>query len=144
MKSKLTLFHKHPYKLIITFFIHPQLKLFDEVTLTRGDLPDVYRAIHVMFHWGGNNLRGSEHTNDGRHYPMEVYFSTCFSILSEIANRKIVQLFFVQLLFVAYKIIDDCSCSLFFSVIVYRSFPDKYCASHAEKLTLVDNQLILQ
>ncbi|XP_066931560.1 carbonic anhydrase 2-like isoform X1 [Clytia hemisphaerica] len=49
-----------------------KLKLFDEVTLTRGDMPDVYQAIHVLFHWGANNQRGSEHLNNGTPYPMEV------------------------------------------------------------------------
>uniref|UniRef100_A0A8C7EDY9 Alpha-carbonic anhydrase domain-containing protein n=1 Tax=Nothoprocta perdicaria TaxID=30464 RepID=A0A8C7EDY9_NOTPE len=37
-----------------------------------GGLPGTYRALQLHFHWGSPAGNGSEHTLDGRQFPMEV------------------------------------------------------------------------
>ncbi len=37
-----------------------------------GGLPGEYRVAQFHFHWGSNNRRGSEHTIDGKRFPLEV------------------------------------------------------------------------
>lgn len=44
------------------------------MSLSGGGLPDVYHTVQVHFHWGGVATNGSEHTVDGRRYPMEVQY----------------------------------------------------------------------
>lgn len=65
--------------LISYFPFSIKLKLYDELLLTRDDLPDKYQAIHVSFHWGSSNSHGSEHLADGKPYPMEVTIKFIFS-----------------------------------------------------------------
>lgn len=38
-----------------------------------GGLDQVYRLAQYHFHWSQDNKRGSEHTVDGHHYPMELH-----------------------------------------------------------------------
>ena len=41
--------------------------------MSGGGLPDTYYLQQLHFHWGGvNGDLGSEHTVDGKHYPVEV------------------------------------------------------------------------
>lgn len=42
------------------------------MAVSGGGLPDEYHTIQLHFHWGGPATNGSEHTVDGRRYPMEV------------------------------------------------------------------------
>ncbi|XP_061783004.1 carbonic anhydrase 15 [Nerophis lumbriciformis] len=43
------------------------------MTVSGGGLPDVYHTLQLHFHWGGPGSNGSEHTVDGRRYPMEMH-----------------------------------------------------------------------
>ncbi len=50
-----------------------------------GGLPTNYYAAQFHFHWGSNNIQGSEHTVDGKAYPLEVSLhlnqqTTCLQI----------------------------------------------------------------
>jgi len=49
-----------------------KLRLEDELTLHIENTPNIYRAFQLIFHWGSENEKGSEHLNDGQSYPMEV------------------------------------------------------------------------
>jgi len=38
-----------------------------------GDLPGLFSSKHFQLHWGnGSAMPGSEHSVDGKRYPMEV------------------------------------------------------------------------
>ncbi|KAM9735715.1 carbonic anhydrase 15 [Menidia menidia] len=43
------------------------------MAVSGGGLPDVYHTVQLHFHWGGPSTNGSEHTVDGRRYPMEMH-----------------------------------------------------------------------
>nr|XP_057920791.1 carbonic anhydrase 15 [Doryrhamphus excisus] len=43
------------------------------MVVSGGGLPDVYHTLQLHFHWGGPGSNGSEHTVDGRRYPMEMH-----------------------------------------------------------------------
>ena len=38
-----------------------------------GPLDHAYQLQQLHFHWGAENSRGSEHTLDGRRFPMEMH-----------------------------------------------------------------------
>ena len=38
-----------------------------------GPLDHAYQLQQLHFHWGAENTRGSEHTLDGRRFPMEMH-----------------------------------------------------------------------
>ena len=40
--------------------------------VTGGPLTDRYQLAVIRFHWGNDNCSGSEHSVDGRNYPLEV------------------------------------------------------------------------
>ena len=42
------------------------------VRLSGGNLRNSYRVDGVHFHWGIDDTEGSEHTIDGKKYPLEV------------------------------------------------------------------------
>ncbi|XP_060077428.1 uncharacterized protein LOC132556981 [Ylistrum balloti] len=44
------------------------------VTTRNGGLPGTFKLAQFHFHWGANNGMGSEHTYNGKAYPMEVHF----------------------------------------------------------------------
>uniref|UniRef100_A0A668TNW7 Alpha-carbonic anhydrase domain-containing protein n=1 Tax=Oreochromis aureus TaxID=47969 RepID=A0A668TNW7_OREAU len=45
------------------------------VKISGGDLSEQYDSLQFHFHWGnGSSVPGSEHTVDGKRYPMEVHF----------------------------------------------------------------------
>lgn len=50
------------------------LQVGSGMAVSGGGLPDVYHTIQLHFHWGGPATNGSEHTVDGRRYPMEVQY----------------------------------------------------------------------
>ncbi|XP_029299909.1 carbonic anhydrase 15 [Cottoperca gobio] len=50
------------------------------MSVSGGGLPDVYHTIQLHFHWGGPATNGSEHTVDGRRYPMEMHVVNMKSI----------------------------------------------------------------
>jgi len=41
--------------------------------LTGGPLSGEYQVLQLHFHWGKDDTRGSEHTYDGREYPIELH-----------------------------------------------------------------------
>lgn len=44
------------------------------VNVSGGGLLGVYKSTQLHFHWGnGSSAPGSEHTVDGKQYPMEVH-----------------------------------------------------------------------
>ncbi|XP_054852852.1 carbonic anhydrase 15-like [Eublepharis macularius] len=58
----------------------------EQINITKGGLQDTYQALQFHFHWGDFNKNGSEHTIDGRQYPMElhlVHMNTKYKTLSE-------------------------------------------------------------
>ena len=42
--------------------------------LAGGPLSGEYQMLQLHFHWGEDDTRGSEHTIDGKEYPLEVGF----------------------------------------------------------------------
>lgn len=61
---------------VITHFrlLSVVLQVGGGMSVSGGGLPDVYHTIQLHFHWGGLASNGSEHTVDGRRYPMEVQY----------------------------------------------------------------------
>ncbi len=46
----------------------------EKIIVQGGALPGVYNTKQFHLHWGnGSSSPGSEHTVDGKQYPMEVY-----------------------------------------------------------------------
>ena len=43
-------------------------------------LPGTYRIAQLHFHWGSDNNKGSEHTIDGNAYPLEVSWSSKYTL----------------------------------------------------------------
>ncbi|KAK0054957.1 carbonic anhydrase 2-like isoform X2 [Biomphalaria pfeifferi] len=48
-----------------------RINIVGNMTLSRGGLDGTYRASHIHLHWGSENSRGSEHTINGKAYPLE-------------------------------------------------------------------------
>lgn len=60
----------------MTMSLHNRQKMPD---ISGGGLPSTYKFAQLHFHWGGQDETGSEHTMDGKSYPMElhlVHFNT--------------------------------------------------------------------
>ncbi|KAL8180345.1 UNVERIFIED_CONTAM: hypothetical protein K2H54_021348 [Gekko kuhli] len=58
----------------------------EQINITKGGFQDTYRALQFHFHWGDVNKNGSEHTIDGRQYPMElhlVHMNTKYKTVNE-------------------------------------------------------------
>ncbi|KAK6166210.1 hypothetical protein SNE40_022962 [Patella caerulea] len=45
----------------------------DTMTIQNGGLDAPYQVVQFHFHWGSNDTRGSEHTLNGRAFPMEMH-----------------------------------------------------------------------
>ncbi|NWX97161.1 CAH15 anhydrase, partial [Nothoprocta ornata] len=45
----------------------------EHISIRGGGLPGTYRALQLHFHWGSPAGNGSEHTLDGRQFPMELH-----------------------------------------------------------------------
>lgn len=52
-----------------------------DVSLVGGGLRDVYKFHSFHFHWGRTSAEGSEHTVDGKSFPLEVSFP-CWPVVS--------------------------------------------------------------
>ncbi|XP_028679897.1 carbonic anhydrase 15 [Erpetoichthys calabaricus] len=50
-----------------------QVNLQGEISISGGGLPARYNALQFHFHWGRESGNGSEHTIDGKQYPMELH-----------------------------------------------------------------------
>lgn len=58
--------------------------------LTDGPFMGNYVFSQLHFHWGYNNMEGSEHTIDGSHMPLEMHvvlFKSCY-LTQESALKK--------------------------------------------------------
>lgn len=44
------------------------------LSMSGGGLPDIFYLLQFHLHWGHNPFQGSEHTIDGRKFPLEVHF----------------------------------------------------------------------
>ncbi|XP_063337904.2 carbonic anhydrase 4-like [Pelmatolapia mariae] len=65
-----------------------RVKLKEGVNITGGNLSGQYQAVQFHFHWGnGSSVPGSEHTVDGKRYPMELHIVNTKSSY----NRNITQ-----------------------------------------------------
>lgn len=63
---------------LCVFFSLPTLSVqvtFESgVSVSGGDLSEAYDSVQFHLHWGnGTAIPGSEHTVDGKRYPMEVH-----------------------------------------------------------------------
>uniref|UniRef100_A0A8C7X366 Carbonic anhydrase n=1 Tax=Oryzias sinensis TaxID=183150 RepID=A0A8C7X366_9TELE len=56
------------------------LQVGSGMAVSGGGLPDEYHTIQLHFHWGGPATNGSEHTVDGRRYPMEMHIVSVKSV----------------------------------------------------------------
>ncbi|XP_015240598.1 PREDICTED: carbonic anhydrase 15-like [Cyprinodon variegatus] len=56
------------------------LQVGSGMSVSGGGLPGVYHTVQVHFHWGDPSTNGSEHTVDGRRYPMEMHIVNMKSI----------------------------------------------------------------
>lgn len=45
-----------------------------DLKITGGELPATYKLAQFHFHWGSDDTKGSEHTVDGKAYPLEIHF----------------------------------------------------------------------
>ncbi|XP_003460211.2 carbonic anhydrase 4-like isoform X1 [Oreochromis niloticus] len=65
-----------------------RVKLKEGVNITGGNLSGQYQTVQFHFHWGnGSSVPGSDHTVDGKRYPMELHIVNTKSIY----NRNIPQ-----------------------------------------------------
>lgn len=63
--------------------------------LSGGPLHKTYKFHSINFHWGMNDLKGSEHTIDEMAYPMEMHVvHTCGS--EEIGKNIVIVSYFFQ------------------------------------------------
>ncbi|XP_056408297.1 carbonic anhydrase 15-like [Hyla sarda] len=62
------------------------LSLSGDIYISGTGLPNKYKALQFHFHWGSPNKDGSEHTVDGKQFPIElhiVHMNTKFSSITE-------------------------------------------------------------
>ncbi|KAM3939728.1 carbonic anhydrase 15-like [Leptodactylus fuscus] len=62
------------------------LSLSGDIYISGAGLPNKYKAVQFHFHWGSPNREGSEHTMDGKQFPIElhiVHMNTKFSTITE-------------------------------------------------------------
>ena len=52
----------------------------DASRISGGGLPGTFIAEQFHFHWGAVDARGSEHSLNGQHFPMEVITLSLFHI----------------------------------------------------------------
>ncbi|KAG9487454.1 hypothetical protein GDO78_007356, partial [Eleutherodactylus coqui] len=62
------------------------LSLSGDIYISGAGLPNKYKALQFHFHWGSPKKDGSEHTIDGKQFPLElhiVHMNTKFSSITE-------------------------------------------------------------
>ncbi|XP_040272308.1 carbonic anhydrase 15-like [Bufo bufo] len=62
------------------------LSLSGDISISGAGLPNKYKALQFHFHWGSPNKDGSEHTVDGKQFPLElhiVHMNTKFNSITE-------------------------------------------------------------
>ena len=55
-----------------SLFIAVTVRVHGDVKIKGGGLEGKYSLKHFHFHWGPQDDEGSEHTLDGKAYPLEV------------------------------------------------------------------------
>jgi hypothetical protein len=66
------------YRSLTTFILLLVVgKIHRDVVLVGGGLRDAYKLHSFHFHWGNSNGVGSEHTVDGKSFPLEVLIFIC-------------------------------------------------------------------
>ncbi|KAM9318728.1 carbonic anhydrase 4b [Pholidichthys leucotaenia] len=68
-----------------------QINLPASISIEGGNLNEAYKAVQLHLHWGTEGGRGSEHTIDGEHFPMEmhiVHMKETYTSLSEAVNDQ--------------------------------------------------------
>uniref|UniRef100_A0A3Q3CAK4 Carbonic anhydrase 4-like n=1 Tax=Haplochromis burtoni TaxID=8153 RepID=A0A3Q3CAK4_HAPBU len=82
-----------------------QVTLKSGVKISGGDLSEQYDSLQFHLHWGnGSSVPGSEHTVDGKRYPMEVHIFFLVILVNKQANVCITsfsQLHIVNILFLS-------------------------------------------
>eukprot|EP00057_Strongylocentrotus_purpuratus_P015957 XP_011670431.1 PREDICTED: carbonic anhydrase 4-like [Strongylocentrotus purpuratus] len=79
--------------------------------ITGGGLNGTFRAVQFHFHFGSNDMKGSEHTVDGKRYPADmhiVHYDTAYGSVNEAIKKKggiAVLGFFLEVLMYYFKII---------------------------------------
>nr|AAX16122.1 carbonic anhydrase precursor [Tridacna gigas] len=61
----------------------------DNIYIHKGDLVGRFKVAQFHFHWGRNNNEGSEHTHNGRKYPLElhiVHYNESYGSLAKAAG----------------------------------------------------------
>ncbi|XP_030829861.1 carbonic anhydrase 2-like [Strongylocentrotus purpuratus] len=59
--------------------------------ITGGGLNGTFRAVQFHFHFGSNDMKGSEHTVDGKRYPADmhiVHYDTAYGSVNEAIKKK--------------------------------------------------------
>lgn len=62
-----------------------------DLTVEGGGLPGRFKTAQFHFHWGSDNMRGSEHLSDGSSYPMELHvvnYNEKYGSLSNAASKE--------------------------------------------------------
>ncbi|KAL4609616.1 carbonic anhydrase 4-like [Arapaima gigas] len=62
------------------------LDLGSNLAVHGGGLPGTYRTVQLHFHWGDSTMNGSEHTVNGRRYPMEMHIVSIKSIYQNLTE----------------------------------------------------------
>ncbi|KAM4706978.1 carbonic anhydrase 15-like [Discoglossus pictus] len=62
--------------------------ILGHLNISGAGLPNTYRALQFHFHWGSPTRDGSEHTLDGKQYPMELHIVHINSKYGNIVEAK--------------------------------------------------------
>ncbi|XP_069817227.1 carbonic anhydrase 15-like isoform X2 [Dendropsophus ebraccatus] len=64
------------------------LSLSGDIYISGAGLPNKYKALQFHFHWGSPTSDGSEHTMDGKQFPLELHIVHMNTKFSSIADAK--------------------------------------------------------
>jgi len=59
---------------------------FSEITISGGGLGDEYKLAQFHFHWGKDDMTGSEHLIDGKAFPLEMHAVTIKTKFADISK----------------------------------------------------------
>ncbi|XP_018424161.1 PREDICTED: carbonic anhydrase 15-like [Nanorana parkeri] len=64
------------------------LSLSGDISISGANLPNTYRALQFHFHWGSPTKDGSEHTVDGKQFPLELHIVHMNDKYSSVTEAK--------------------------------------------------------
>ncbi|KAM5191689.1 carbonic anhydrase 15-like [Mantella aurantiaca] len=64
------------------------LSLSGDISISGAGLPNTYQALQFHFHWGSPSKDGSEHTVDGKQFPLELHIVHMNAKYSSITEAK--------------------------------------------------------